>query len=220
MSSWETRCASGLLLTTLLFSVTANAAADPQAGRAPARENVGPTLARATFAGGCFWCMEPPFEGLPGVASVTSGYCGGRTKQPTYEEVSSGWTGHAESVQIVYDPAKIGYGRLLEIYWRNIDPTSRNGQFCDRGTQYRAAIFYHDGMQRRLAFASRNRLIASGRFTRPIVTEIEPFREFYPAEAYHQDYYRKNPLQPYCLFVIRPKVAKLRKAYLQMLKAA
>jgi len=149
--------------------------------------------ARATLAGGCFWCMEPPFEKLPGVLSVTSGYSGGSEKNPKYEEVSAGRTGHAESVQILYDPRTITYERLLDVYWHNIDPTSPGGQFCDRGSQYRSAVYYHDAEQRRLAVASRNRIMRSGRLKRPIVTEIVPFREFFRAEEYHQDYYKKNP---------------------------
>src|SRR5262245_45353877 len=151
----------------------------------------------ATFAGGCFWCMEPPFEALPGVRSVTSGYSGGSERDPTYEEVSSGRTGHAESVQIVFDPERISYERLLDVYWHNIDPTSAGGQFCDRGTQYRSAIFYRGEAQRGPALESRRRIMASGRLKRPIATEIVPFRAFYPAEGYHQDYYKKNPLAYY-----------------------
>lgn len=146
----------------------------------------------ATFAGGCFWCMEPPFDELEGVLSTTSGYTGGQTKNPTYREVSAGGTGHAEAVQVAYDPKKISYERLLEVFWRNVDPLDEGGQFCDRGSQYRAAIFYHDDTQRRLAEGSRKALEASRRFSQPIVTEIVAATEFYPAEEYHQDYYRKN----------------------------
>jgi peptide-methionine (S)-S-oxide reductase len=150
-------------------------------------------LATATFAGGCFWCMEPPFEALAGVVSVTAGYSGGSSRDPSYEEVSSGRTGHAESIQIVFDPAKISYERLLDVYWHNIDPTSADGQFCDRGTQYRSAIFTRDEAQRRLALLSRHRVMAT--LKRPVVTQIVPFQRFYPAEAYHQDYYKKNPAE-------------------------
>ncbi len=152
-------------------------------------------LEKATFAGGCFWCMEPPFERLPGVVSVTSGYTGGPEKNPTYEQVSSGSTGHCESVEIAYDPAKITYQQLLDVFWRNIDPTTPNRQFADAGTQYRTAIFYHTDEQRRLAEASKLELQASGKFSKPIVTQIEPAGPFYPAEDYHQDYYKKNPLR-------------------------
>lgn len=152
-------------------------------------------LAVATFAGGCFWCMEPPFDGLDGVVSTTSGYTGGQTKNPSYEEVSSGVTGHAEAVQIAFDPTQISYEELLEVFWRNIDPLTPNAQFCDHGSQYRTAIFYHDDEQQRLAEASKKALERSGRFTKPIVTEIVPAGEFYKAEDYHQDYYQKNPLR-------------------------
>lgn len=150
-------------------------------------------LKKATFAGGCFWCMESPYDKLEGVASVTSGYIGGKTKNPTYERVSGGKTGHAEAVEIVYDPAKISYEKLLDVFWRNIDPTAKNRQFADVGTQYRTAVFYHDKEQKRLAQASKEALGASGRFSSPLVTEITPASVFYPAEEYHQCYYQKNP---------------------------
>ncbi|MFW5636101.1 MAG: peptide-methionine (S)-S-oxide reductase MsrA, partial [Thermodesulfobacteriota bacterium] len=152
-------------------------------------------LKKATFAGGCFWCMEPPFDKLDGVMSTTSGYTGGTEKDPSYKEVSAGATGHAEAVQILYDPEKISYETLLDVFWRNINPTTPNRQFVDVGAQYRSAIFYHDEEQRRLAEKSKAELAASGRFDQPLVTEIVPITEFYPAEAYHQDYYRKNPLR-------------------------
>ena len=147
----------------------------------------------ATFAGGCFWCMEGPFEALDGVVSVTSGYTGGTKLNPTYEEVSSGSTGHAEAVQIVYDPSKVSYEQLLEVFWRQIDPTTPNQQFADKGTQYRTAIFYQSEEQKRLAEASRDALAKSGKFAQPIVTEIVPASTFYPAEDYHQDYYKTHP---------------------------
>ncbi|WP_205743398.1 peptide-methionine (S)-S-oxide reductase MsrA [Geobacter sp. FeAm09] len=153
------------------------------------------TLEKATFAGGCFWCMEHPFDELPGVISVTSGYTGGQTRNPTYEAVSAGGTGHAESVQIVYDPARIGYDRLLAVYWHNIDPTVKDRQFCDSGHQYRSAIFYHNEQQRRLAQQSKEALARSKPFREAIVTEITPAGAFYPAEEYHQHYYKKNPIR-------------------------
>jgi peptide-methionine (S)-S-oxide reductase len=155
------------------------------------------TGARATavFAGGCFWSMEHPFDQLDGVLAVTVGYTGGHVRNPTYEEVSAGVTGHLESVQVSYDPAKIGYDRLLDAFWHNIDPVSPDGQFCDFGPQYRTAIFYRDSAQRRLAEASKRRLETSGRFAQPIATAIAPAAEFYAAEEYHQHYYRKNPLR-------------------------
>ncbi len=151
-------------------------------------------LEKATFAGGCFWCMEETFDQLEGVVSVTSGYTGGGKKEPTYEEVSAGKTGHAESVQVVYDPRKIDYSKLLEVFWRNIDPTTPDRQFCDIGTQYRTAIFYHNESQRRLAEESKEKL-ESGPLRGKLVTEIVPASEFYPAEDYHQKYYRKNPIR-------------------------
>jgi peptide-methionine (S)-S-oxide reductase len=152
-------------------------------------------LAVATFAGGCFWCMEPPFDKLPGVISTTSGYTGGAQKQPTYPEVSAGTTGHAEAVRIVYDPAKVTYARLLDVFWHNIDPTVKDRQFCDSGTQYRTAIFVHDDAQRREAEASKAALEKSKPFKEAIVTPIVAAAEFWPAEEYHQDYYIKNPIR-------------------------
>ncbi len=149
----------------------------------------------ATFAGGCFWCMVHPFDKLPGVKEVLSGYTGGHTVNPTYKENSSGTTGHAESIQITYDPSKISYADLLEVFWRQIDPTDAGGQFVDRGNQYRSAIFYHNDEQKRLAEESRDRLAKSGRFTKPIVTEIVKAGPFYKAEEYHQYYYKKNPIR-------------------------
>jgi len=160
----------------------------------PARTSTQPSggqLAKATFAGGCFWCMEPPFEKLDGVASVTSGFTGGHKKNPTYEEVSAGGTGHAESVEILYDPTKIKYAQLLEVFWHNIDPTVKDRQFCDVGRQYRSAIFYHNDEQKRLAEQSKQKLLTSGRF-KTIHTEIVAVSTFYPAEDYHQDFYKKN----------------------------
>jgi peptide-methionine (S)-S-oxide reductase len=152
-------------------------------------------LAQATFAGGCFWCMEAPFDKLPGVHSVTAGYTGGTVKNPTYEQVSAGGTGHAEAVQIVYDPTKIGYDRLLEVFWHNIDPTVKDRQFCDVGHQYRSAIFTQGEEQRQLALKSRAALAKSKPFAGPVLTEIAAAGPFYPAEEYHQHYYQKNPLR-------------------------
>ena len=149
--------------------------------------------AKATFAGGCFWCMEPPYDELEGVISTISGYIGGTTKNPTYEQVSAGTTGHTEAVEITYDPRKVSYEKLLEIFWRNIDPLTANAQFCDSGSQYRSGVFYHDQTQKTLAEASKKRV--QSRFKQPIVTEIVAASEFYPAEEYHQDYYKKNPIR-------------------------
>ncbi len=152
-------------------------------------------LAKATFAGGCFWCMEQPFDKLKGVVSTTSGYIAGQVKNPTYRQVSSGGTGHTEAVQIVFDPAQVSYQDLLRVFWHNIDPLAVDRQFCDGGNQYRTGIYTHDEEQLRLAGESKQELVRSGRFDRPIATEIEPASEFYPAEDYHQDYYRKNPMR-------------------------
>ncbi|MGZ5644662.1 MAG: peptide-methionine (S)-S-oxide reductase MsrA, partial [Usitatibacter sp.] len=156
---------------------------------------VPPGQAVATFAGGCFWCMESDFDKVPGVLATISGYTGGRKVNPTYEEVSSGTTGHAESVEVYYDPKKVTYEKLLDVYWVNIDPTVKDRQFCDTGSQYRTAIFYHDEAQRKAAEASRAALEKSKPFKEPIVTSIEMAGAFYPAEDYHQDYYIKNPVR-------------------------
>jgi peptide-methionine (S)-S-oxide reductase len=150
--------------------------------------------ARATFAGGCFWCMQPAFDHVPGVVSTTVGYTGGHLANPTYEEVSSGGTGHRESIEVAYDPASVTYERLLTIFWHNVDPTDGSGQFCDHGEQYRSAIFFHDEAQRRAAEASKQAIAASGRIKDPIVTDILPASQFYPAEDYHQEYYVKSAL--------------------------
>ena len=151
--------------------------------------------AKATFAGGCFWCMEAPYDKLPGVISTTSGYIGGTVKNPTYEQVSSGRTGHTEAVQVEYDPSKVTYEKLLQVFWVNIDPTVKNAQFCDHGTQYRSGVFYHNDEQRKFAEASKAALDKSRPFKEPIVTEITKAGEFYAAEEYHQDYYQKNPVR-------------------------
>jgi len=186
-----------LIVTTLrravvLLAVTAGLCAVPTVrADVPAPS---PT-AVATFAGGCFWCMQPAFDKLPGVVSVTVGYTGGLTQNPTYQDVETGDTGHAESVQIVYDPSKITYERLLDVFWHNIDPITPDAQFCDHGNQYRSAIFYHDETQHRQAEESKQRLEQSKRFARPIVTQIVPASQFYPAEEYHQKYYEKNPVR-------------------------
>ena len=158
---------------------------------APAPAGVG----IAVFAGGCFWCMEPPFDKLDGVLSTTSGYTGGSLQNPTYEQVSGGRSGHIEAIEVRYDPARVDYATLLRVFWKNIDPVAVNRQFCDAGPQYRSAIFPRDAEQRRLAEQSLSELQASGRFDRPIATEILPAGTFWPAEDYHQDYYQKNPVR-------------------------
>jgi peptide-methionine (S)-S-oxide reductase len=150
---------------------------------------------KATFAGGCFWCMEEAFESVEGIVSVVSGYTGGQIKNPTYEQVSAGGTGHTESIEVTYDPSKVTYQQLLEVFWRNVDPTTPDAQFCDHGNQYRTAIFYHDESQKRLIDASKLRIENSKNFPEAIVTEIAPASVFYPAEEYHQDFYTKNPIR-------------------------
>ena len=152
-------------------------------------------LSEATFAGGCFWCTESDFEKFDGVVEVISGYVGGRTQNPTYNEVSAGGTGHAEAIRVLYDPQRVTYDELLDIFWRHVDPTDPGGQFVDRGSQYRSAIFYHDDEQKRLAEESKRKLETSGRFKKPVATEIVPVSEYYEAEDYHQNYYKKNPLR-------------------------
>ncbi|MGH7547884.1 MAG: peptide-methionine (R)-S-oxide reductase MsrB [Gemmatimonadales bacterium] len=179
------------VLALLLVVGQARAQARPRAGDgAPA-----PATAKATFAGGCFWSVELAFDALDGVISATSGYAGGRVKNPTYEQVSSGRTGHAEAVEIAYDPRRVSYEKLLDVFWHHIDPVTPNAQFCDHGPQYRTAIFFHDSTQRRLAEESKRGLEASGRFKQPIVTTILMAGEFSPAEEYHQDYARRNPVR-------------------------
>jgi methionine-S-sulfoxide reductase len=152
-------------------------------------------LEKATFAGGCFWCMQALFDKVKGVVSTVAGYTGGHKKNPTYEEVCSGKTGHSEAIEILYDPSRVTYEQLLDIFWKNIEPTMLNRQFVDFGTQYRTTIFYHDEEQKRLAEVSKERLEKSGKFYKPIVTEIQPASTFYKAEEYHQQYYKKNPIR-------------------------
>lgn len=173
----------------LVIAVLAPAGAAAEAPKIP------PGAAVATFAGGCFWCMESDFDKVPGVLATISGYTGGRKTNPTYEEVSSGTTGHAESVEVAYDPKKVSYEKLLEVYWHNVDPTVKDRQFCDTGSQYRTAIFYHDEAQRKAAEESKRRIEAEKPFKAPIVTAIEMAGPFYPAEDYHQDFYLKNPVR-------------------------
>ena len=179
-------------MRSILTFITLALAASSVSAQQP---SVPPGQAVATFAGGCFWCMEPPFDKLPGVTATISGYTGGSKVNPTYQEVSSGSTGHAESVQVIYDPKKITYEKLLETYWVNVDPTVKDRQFCDSGTQYRTTIFYSDEAQRKAAEASRAALETSKPFKEAIVTPIVMAGAFYPAEDYHQDYYKKNPVR-------------------------
>ena len=165
-------------------------------GAAPAAAQTSPAqLAKATFAGGCFWCVEEAFDKVPGVVSTTSGYIGGQKRNPTYQEVSWGVTGHTEAVEVAFDPLKVTYEQLLDVFWKNHDPTTGNRQFCDVGTQYRPAIFWHDESQRRLVEASKAKIERTKPFRGEIRTQIAQATEFWPAEDYHQDYYRKNPVQ-------------------------
>lgn len=177
----------------------------------PVQTNPPSRTATAVFGGGCFWCMEALFETIPGVLSVTSGYAGGHVPNPTYKQVCSGTTGHAEVIQVVYDPARVRYEDLLEAFWEAHDPTTPNRQGNDVGPQYRSIILYADESQRQAA--ERSKAAAAKRFSRPIVTEIQPLERFYPAETYHQDYFRKNPTEAYCQLVIRPKLEKFQKRH-------
>jgi peptide-methionine (S)-S-oxide reductase len=185
-----------LALASLLMLASCRAPEEAEAQPAgsvvalPQGENLG----MATFAAGCFWCVEPPFDIIPGVVSTTSGFTGGDVLNPTYDDVSAGGTGHTEAVQIVYDSTRVSYAELLDVFWRNVDPLTPNRQFCDVGSQYRSAIFYHGEQQRRLAEASLRALEQSGRFDQPIVTELVPASAFYRAEEYHQDFYKKDPV--------------------------
>lgn len=177
-----------------------------------------PGLKKATLGAGCFWCIEAVFQQLKGVESVESGYTGGKIKNPTYREVCSGLTGHAEVAQIVYDPQVISFEDILEVFWKTHDPTTLNKQGADVGTQYRSAIFYHDDEQKRIAEAYKKKLDESGAFDSPIVTEISPLEEYYPAEEHHQNYYNQNAEQPYCQYVVRPKVEKVKLVFKEKLK--
>jgi len=175
-------------------------------------------LKLATFGAGCFWCVEAIFQRLKGAQKVVSGYSGGSLENPTYEQVCTGTTGHAEVCQITYDPEKISYDELLEVFWKTHDPTTRNRQGNDVGTQYRSVIFYHDEEQKRLAESYKAKLEAAHIWSGPVVTEIVPFRRFWPAESYHQDYYNNNAGKDYCAFVITPKVEKFEKIFKARLK--
>ena len=183
----------GILVSLIIVATVAVAVTMDKKGEKKDMEET--MTAKAIFAGGCFWCMEPPFEKLDGVHAVVSGYIDGHKENPTYQEVSSGTTGHTEAVEITYDPNKISFAELLEVFWMNIDPTDAGGQFVDRGSQYRTGIYYLNVEQQQLAEASKERLGKSGRFDSPIVTEIVAATRFYPAEDYHQDYYKESPVR-------------------------
>ncbi|UCD47959.1 MAG: peptide-methionine (S)-S-oxide reductase MsrA [Deltaproteobacteria bacterium] len=190
MSKW-----TGYLFSLSLALVAATSVAAGNDPGTKMTEKASKNKENATFAGGCFWCMESPFDKLPGVVSVTVGYTGGTVENPTYEQVSAGVTGHAEAVQIVYNPSEIGYEKLLDVFWHNTDPTVKDRQFCDVGSQYRPGIFYHGEEQRLLALKSKEALEKTKPFKEPILTEVTAAGEFYPAEEYHQHYYRKNPIR-------------------------
>jgi peptide-methionine (S)-S-oxide reductase len=175
-------------------------------------------LETATFGSGCFWCTEAIFLNVDGVESVVSGYTGGKVKNPTYKEVCSGLTGHAEVVQLTYDPAKVTYDELLEFFWKTHDPTTLNRQGNDEGTQYRSVVYYHNDEQKRLAEHYKKKLDESGAYNAPIVTEISPAAKFYKAEDYHQNYYNLNSSAPYCSYVIQPKLEKFKKVFKEKLK--
>jgi peptide-methionine (S)-S-oxide reductase len=199
------------LVGTILLATT-------QAGGISMANDAAPTPAKATFAGGCFWCTEAVFEQIDGVKGVVSGYIGGEVPNPTYKDVCTGLTGHAEAVEIEYDPAVVSYPKLLEIFFATHDPTTRNRQGADVGTQYRSGIFYHDDEQKRIAEEVIGRLNGMRVFPRPIVTEVTKATTFYPAEAYHQDYFANNPGQGYCRAVVAPKVDKVQKVFRDLLK--
>jgi peptide methionine sulfoxide reductase msrA/msrB len=182
-----------IIILLILFGCQRSTAVEQGTKQEMAKE--GMNLSKATFAGGCFWCTEADFEKVPGVVKVISGYAGGKKQNPTYEEVSSGTTGHVEAIQVYYDPTRITYEQLLDFFWKHIDPADGEGQFVDRGAQYRSVIFYHNEEQKRLAEKSKKVLQESGKFKKPLVTEIVPFTNFYDAEEYHQDYYKKNSVK-------------------------
>lgn len=187
-------------------------------GMTMAEDTVAPKLAKATFAGGCFWCTEAVYEQIKGVKSVTSGYLGGSVPDPTYRDVCTGLTGHAEAVEIEYDPAVVPYEKLLEVFFATHDPTTKNRQGDDIGTQYRSGVFYHDDEQKRIALDVIARLDASGAFSAKIVTEVTKASKFYPAEDYHQEYFANNSGERYCRVVVGPKVDKVRKVFRELLK--
>jgi peptide-methionine (S)-S-oxide reductase len=208
-------------IAIMVIAFTATTACANQQGQEKAAnfENITQAnMEKATFGSGCFWCTEAIFLRLKGVEKVVSGYSGGKLKNPTYKEISSGKTGHAEVVQITYDPKVITYEEMLEVFWKTHDPTTLNRQGNDIGTQYRSVVFYHNERQKELAEHYKNELNKEGVYKDPIVTEISPLAEFYEAEEYHQDYYAQNPNQGYCSFVITPKIEKFEKVFKEKLK--
>ena len=210
---------TGIFLSALMLLAGVSCGQRPaDSSKTMATEKEQSGLQVATFGNGCFWCTEAIFQRLNGVEKVVSGYSGGKVKNPTYKEVCSGLTGHAEVIQITYDPKKISFDELLEVFWKTHDPTTLNRQGADEGTQYRSAVFYHNEEQKQLATEYRKKLDASGAFDNPIVTEVTPFTEFYPAEDYHQNYFNLNGTAPYCSYVIQPKIEKFQKVFKSKLK--
>jgi len=204
-------------------SVFSSHAEDGSGAKPAATDRVPPTdakLQQATLGGGCFWCTEAVYQELQGVYKVTSGYSGGKKANPTYEEISTGFTGHAEVIQVDFDPQQISFETLLEVFWKTHDPTTLNRQGADTGTQYRSVVFTHNDEQKQLAEATKKKLDAAGAFSDPIVTEISPLEIFYPAENYHQNYFAQNGQQPYCRAVITPKVNKVRQIFADKLRAS
>ena len=204
------RLSVGVLLGATMMLSTPVHAADDKGEEKP--------MAKATFAGGCFWCTEAVYKEIKGVKEVTSGYIGGKNPNPTYKQVCTGLTGHAEAVEIDYDPDLVPYEKLLEVFFATHDPTTLNRQGADVGTQYRSGVFYHDDEQKQIAEKVIDRLNAAKVFPQPIVTEVTESSTFYPAEDYHQDYFENNPFQPYCQAAVSPKVAKVRKVFKDLLK--
>ena len=210
------RTSISLLSMVLLWATTSYA----QQNKPSMSEQTKTGLHLATFGSGCFWCTEAIFQNVDGVEKVESGYSGGKVKNPTYKEVCSGLTGHAEVVQLTYDPKKVSFDELLEIFWKTHDPTTLNRQGNDEGTQYRSVIYYHDEQQKKLAEQYKQKLSDAGAFDQPIVTEISPYSTFYKAEDYHQNYFNQNGDQPYCRFIIQPKVEKFKTVFKDKLKPA
>lgn len=213
----------GLIATVLVLALGCQArdrvAPNPIGSRSNIETMANDSLQQATFGAGCFWCTEAIFSRLDGVVSVVPGYSGGTTSNPTYEEVCTGMTGHAEVCQITFDPRRISYDELLEVFWKTHDPTTPNRQGNDVGTQYRSVIFYHDEHQRQRAEYYKRKLDESGIFPAPIVTEIVSFERFYPAEEYHHRYFERNPTKAYCALVIRPKIEKFEQVFRDKLRA-
>ncbi|MVT12314.1 peptide-methionine (S)-S-oxide reductase MsrA [Chitinophaga sp. ysch24] len=209
-----------LLSCLLAIAFTACAQGKPSKDKVPGDMEVSNNVKteKATFGGGCFWCTEAQFQYLDGVLKVESGYAGGTVPNPTYEQVCTGTTGHAEVIQVTYDPSKITYEELLQAFWQSHDPTQLNRQGNDVGTQYRSVIFYHNEEQHKLAEFYKDKLQHSGAYDEPVVTEISPIDKFYKAENYHQNYYNQNGSQPYCHFVIAPKLEKFKKVFKDKLK--